>query len=107
MRRKSMRSRVVDVFQGVIVLGPWAAMFAYLGLAPLAAYLLDGTQLRTGPSRGASYWWSFSEAVTAQYPTLSWLLGLKSHVVLLTCLAGMVIGPIVAWRLGRRLSRKP
>ncbi|RIX84875.1 hypothetical protein [Acidovorax cavernicola] len=100
-----MRSRVVDVAQGLIVLGPWAAMFAYLGLAPLAAHLLDGTQLRTGPSRGSSYWWTFSEAVADQYPLLTWLLGLQSHVVLWSCLAGMVIGPIVAWRMDRRLRQ--
>lgn len=98
-----MRSRLVDAAQGIVVLGPWAAMFAYLGLAPLAAYLLDGTQLRTGASRGSSYWWSFSEAVTAQYPLLTWLLGLKSHVVLWSCLAAMLIGPIVAWRMDRCL----
>lgn len=54
-----MRSRFIDAFLGAIVLGPWAAMFAYLGLAPLAAYWLDGTKHRTGSSRGASYWWSF------------------------------------------------
>lgn len=49
-----MRSRFIDAFLGAIVLGPWAAMLAYLGLAPLAAYWLDGTKHRTGASRGAS-----------------------------------------------------
>ena len=100
-----MRSRVVDAFLGALVLGPWAAMFVHLGLAPLAAYWLDGIKHRTGPGRGASYWWTFSDAVTSQYPVLTWLLELKSHVVLWSCLAGMVMGPVVAWKTSRRLDR--
>ena len=100
-----MRSRFIDAFLGAIVLGPWAAMFAYLGLAPLAAYWLDGTKHRTGASRGSSYWWSFPDAVAAQYPMLTWLLELRSHVVVWSCLAGMVIGPVVAWIMSSRLNR--
>jgi len=36
---------------------------------------------------------------------LTWLLELKSHVVVWSCLAGMVIGPVVAWIMSSRLKR--
>ena len=43
--------------------------------------------------------------MNAQYPVLTWMLELKSHVVVWSCLAGMVMGPVVAWIMSSRLNR--